>query len=643
MSEKNIQVLIIEDDASLGDALVESFRRESISAYVSSRPEEALSLMRTNKVEFVVADCLLPQMTGVDFVMKARQMFPDAKFKIILMSGIYIDKIFVQESVKKTQAVAFLKKPFDVEQLIGLVKKSEKQSEEAPARKVLYQIFSKEKVTNREKRKLIENIDEITGFDLPFVYSLLSETKSSGYLNIYGADGSVSGVAFSGGSIVGVDVEDRQTYLGELLIQSGYVTPEEVQKALKDKSNQRLGQRLIQGCLMSPHALDLMMTEQMNIRLSRTIVNSKLKLNFAASEVEETHPSIDSDLLLSYLHDWVASKVPANWLKSLYMMWAGHRVIATPTFRPEHPALRMSLIQSLEGLESKIRQSPTFNQLIESSEYNQTALYKALHFLLTKGLIVFSTKAQFSSEEEKLSYLKRIESELVGKNPMEILQHLGIADSVATANEGTANELLETLGDEPADKTGEAYKLWSKLGTIIKDSLKKSGDGKNRTQYKKEVEKNDAESKLKATQLIEDAKKDLQLNQFQKALDKMTIANKLSQQIFQFNIYMAWAKLGLVEIRKDYKQLKDIEIELMQVPPDERYDALYPFVMGLYYKSKGDILNAKKSFDKAIAMDPSFIVARRELGLLEVQLKAKRKDFLNMDLKDVVSGFFRKR
>src|SRR5690606_242153 len=101
--------------------------------------------------------------------------------------------------------------------------------------------------------------------------SLLVETKSSGYLDIYEKSGAVSGISFASGTIVGVDIEDKATYLGELIIQGGYATPADVQNAVNEKSNMRLGQKLIKGNLLSPHAFDLALTEQMNIRLSRTI------------------------------------------------------------------------------------------------------------------------------------------------------------------------------------------------------------------------------------------------------------------------------------------------------------------------------------------------------------------------------------
>ena len=84
-----------------------------------------------------------------------------------------------------------------------------------------------------EKKKLIESLEEVHGFDLPFVYSLLVESKSSGHLNVVGREnGDVSGISLSNGVIVQVDISDQSTYLGRLLIDSGFVSNEDLDGGL---------------------------------------------------------------------------------------------------------------------------------------------------------------------------------------------------------------------------------------------------------------------------------------------------------------------------------------------------------------------------------------------------------------------------
>lgn len=636
----SVKVLILEDDSFLGEALKAGLTREGHQVTWEIKPDEALIKMAAEKFDFVLVDCLLPQMTGVEFILKAREKSTQA-FKSIVMSGIYTDKAFVQEAVRKSQAIAFLMKPFDLGEVTKLLKKEEGLIRDIPVHKQMYQIFNKDKITARDKKHIIETLDQVSGYDLPFIFSMLSETKSSGYLSIYYPDGVVSGVTFASGSVVTVDIEDKNTYLGEMLIQSGYITKDDLQSALEGQSKKRLGSRLIQGNFLSPHAFDLIMTEQMNVRISRTMTSQKLKVNFAESEIELTQPSIDSEQMVNYLHDWIASKIPLIWLKGLYISWLSHKMQISSNFKQDHPALEMSLVHGLEDFVDRLKKGVSISQLLQTPGYQELAVYKAIHFLLLKGLVCFSAKIEFKDEADQLAHLKLFKSQLSGKEPVEIADLLCLWEGGDA--EKNFKKITENLGPKPMDLKKELTKVWKEIHSIIQDAISKTTDKNLRSKVKSSTPQEDAEAKLKANQLLEQVKKDLQYNHFQKAFDKLIMAQALTSQIYQFYLYMSWVKLGLLNSDKKRAQLKEIELELMQVPPDERYDALYPFVLGLYLKAAGDVVAAKKSFEKALALDSSFLVARRELGHLMSQSAKPKQDIFTMDLKQVVSGFFKKK
>lgn len=642
MEQGKSKILILEDDETVRNSLKEILSRAGHSVFTASRPDEANGILAANGgLEFLFCDCLLPQMTGLDFIKQARANYPASKFKVVLMSGIYTDKAFIQEATQSTQAVAFMKKPFDMEQVLKIVKKEEApRREESTARKKLYQMFANPTVTSRQKRKVIESIEEVSGFDLPFLYSLLVETKSSGYLNIYNSDGSVSGISFCNGNIVGVDVDDRTTFLGEMLIQSGYATPKDVQEALRDKNNRKIGNYLIQNNQLSPHAFDLILMEQMNIRLVRTIVDQKIRVNFASAEVEMSNPSIDADTLSYYLHDWIASKISVSWLKSLYVMWAGNVIVKSPTFRDDHPALTMSLVKSLDGLTVKLNNQVTLTQLLEIKGYSEVAVYKAIHFLLTKGLVVFAQRAAFTNPAEQLKVIRKIHAELEHKNSYEIVAYMETGTGGGSA-ESILADFMTLLGEEPSDRASEVYSYWHKVRALAEEAISASKDSNKIDQFRQASQRSEAEAKLKATSLMEEVKKALQYTQFAKALEILAEVATMNPQMHQLHLYSAWAKLGSVDVAKKQFVLKEVELELLQVPPDERYDTLFPFVIGLFNKIKGDMVAARKSFEKSVALDPSFIPARRELSILSSQ--NKKQDVFNMDLKQAISGFFKKR
>ncbi len=644
MSEAKANVLLIGNELSLGESIKNTLITDGYQVFHILHPDEAQEMLNAHRIDIMLVDCMLPKISGVDFVEQLRKSFPSLKFKIILMSGIYTDKNFIQEATKRTQAVAFIKKeiPFEQSQVLDAIHKIPVvRSGDSPVRKRLYEIFDKEKVTLREKRKIIESLDDVSGFDLPFIYSLLVETKSSGYLNIYEKSGAVSGIAFASGNIVGVDVEDETTYLGTLLIQSGYAMPNDVQNAVKEKSSLRLGQKLIRGNLLSPHAFDLALSEQMNIRLSRTIADHIVKVNFSSSEVEVSSPYIDADQLLGFLHDWIVSKLSSNWLKSLYMMWAGHAIVKTSFFRPDHPALQMSMIKQLDGFILEINNGTNINKLLSEKRYNESALYKALHFLLTKGVIVFSNAARFATPSEQMAAVRKVAADFKGKSPIEILNLLNISRQGQSSKEALIRDFVQVIGPEPSVQNKELHQEWKAVQKLYEEAVLRMGDANLMEQMTQANQSREAEQKLKATQIVEEVKQLLLMNMFTKAYEKLNNALKLSSQVPQAHIFLAWAKLGQNEPNKKVANLKDIEFDLMQVPAEERYDVFYPYVTGLYQKARGDFNSASKSFNKAIAIDSSFIPARRENSALAAA--NKKPDVLNMDLTKMVSGFFRKK
>nr|BFD69131.1 hypothetical protein HAGR004_41530 [Bdellovibrio sp. HAGR004] len=353
-----------------------------------------------------------------------------------------------------------------------------------------------------------------------------------------------------------------------------------------------------------------------------------------------SNPSIDADTLSYYLHDWIASKISVSWLKSLYVMWAGNVIVKSPTFRDDHPALTMSLVKSLDGLTVKLNNQVTLTQLLEIKGYSEVAVYKAIHFLLTKGLVVFAQRAAFTNPAEQLKVIRKIHAELEHKNSYEIVAYMETGTGGGSA-ESILADFMTLLGEEPSDRASEVYSYWHKVRALAEEAISASKDSNKIDQFRQASQRSEAEAKLKATSLMEEVKKALQYTQFAKALEILAEVATLNPQMHQLHLYSAWAKLGSVDVAKKQFVLKEVELELLQVPPDERYDTLFPFVIGLFNKIKGDMVAARKSFEKSVALDPSFIPARRELSILSSQ--NKKQDVFNMDLKQAISGFFKKR
>jgi FixJ family two-component response regulator/tetratricopeptide (TPR) repeat protein len=646
------KIAILEDDNTLAAALKAAFERVGHEVYVSSQGTEILKYLETNHVTTLFVDCLLPEGSGVDFVQSLRPRFNAASLDVIMMSGIFTDQGFVKETMRSTQAVTFLKKPFNLPEALNCIRTHQDLvdvRQEISPRKQLYSLFRKSKVTVREKRKAIEALEEIHGFDLPYIYSLMVETEATGHLNIVNAKGDVSGVSFSAGKIIGVDIVDKDTQLGRLLIETGYILADDLNEALAEQSVKKIGERLIDKNLLSPHAFDIALTNQMSIRLSRTIIDASVKVNFIVTDVPLTFPQIDSEALSAYLHDWIASKISFDWLKAHYTSWGEYSIHCSPSFDEKHPILKMPLVSRVSGFVAGVTDGSSLAQLIEMRKWSEEFFFKALHLLLTKGVLVFSETPAVINEKDRVKFLQKVMSQFQGKNKYQswdlIVRMVGTPDlDPAEIYQAFVKLIGETPGDNVDSQLRDAISHAQNFLRKVSDEAYQFSQSGNKEKAIEEQEKNEFEKKMQASRILEESRLLMSKSQYTQGLDLLHKAGDLDPNIGKLQLYLIWAKLGQLNEKPQGKQnvLSEVESALMQVPPEEKFDALYSFVMGLFHKHRGEIVPARKSLEKAYAMDNSLIMAKRELAMINSQM-GQKKDVFNADLKDLVSGFFKKK
>jgi len=641
------QILIFEDDSTLGLALKKAFEKEGFVAYLTSNLSEAKAILDKNPIGTLVVDCLLPEISGVEFVESIRGKYPVGVLDVILMSGILGDPAFIKESLRTVSGKHFLKKPFELSKLISLVEKPVAPGGAAEVllnpRMALYHMFGQKKMTAREKRKAIEALDEIYGFDLPFIYSLIVESQISGNLNLIAQKGDVFGIYFSGGNITGVDIPDKETYLGKLLVERGFLHPEDLIAATQDKSNRRFGEKLTSGFMVSPHAIDIALTLQMSVRLSRTIVDQKVSVNLVSADVELTNPHIDADTFAEFLHDWIVAKISIQWLRAQYIQWMEFSLVKTPTFRDNHPALRAPVVQALPNFVKDIGSGLTLSQLIDSQKYAEEPFYKAIHYLLTRGLLVFAKSERKMSSLDRMKHFNKIYRQFTDLNKIEIFD---LINQMVAGGQGTPDFVLAEfnrfIGQPPSAEEKELSVLHQQLSNLAQNSIEFAKSG-NREKLKEDMAKSEIEQKMQASQHMEEAKNHLQKSSFKLGLELLQKVQKVDPKTQKLRIYMSWAKLGLMGASPKPSVISEVEMELMQVAPEDKIDPIFSFVMGLLSKAKGDFSGAQKLFQKAMSLEPNLIVARREMTVLAGMAKTNtNQDVFSRDLGEVFSSLFKR-
>lgn len=120
MVEQPITIGIVDDDPQLLDTLerILSFKGFQTEQYASA--EEFINAARTSKAACLLVDIQLGDISGVEL---ARELCAiDCKFPIIFMSGSN-DTVLYKQAID-FGCVAFLHKPFPVDQLIESIMKA---------------------------------------------------------------------------------------------------------------------------------------------------------------------------------------------------------------------------------------------------------------------------------------------------------------------------------------------------------------------------------------------------------------------------------------------------------------------------------------------------------------------------------------
>lgn len=105
----NYRILIVDDQRDIRDMLSASIKTLGPNFFVIGVPsgEEALLVISTQDIDVLVLDVILPGITGLELLKKARQRFP--KLKVVLVTGVSDAKI--QREVAEAGADAFFIKP----------------------------------------------------------------------------------------------------------------------------------------------------------------------------------------------------------------------------------------------------------------------------------------------------------------------------------------------------------------------------------------------------------------------------------------------------------------------------------------------------------------------------------------------------
>ncbi len=113
-------ILFIDDEEAILSAIKSLLRKEGFEQYYYSSPREALKFLNENRVDLIVTDLRMQEMSGEQFLYHAQSVAPKA-IKMILSA--YEERSLVLDLLSKGNAQFYLLKPWDDGEFVYILKK----------------------------------------------------------------------------------------------------------------------------------------------------------------------------------------------------------------------------------------------------------------------------------------------------------------------------------------------------------------------------------------------------------------------------------------------------------------------------------------------------------------------------------------
>lgn len=110
MSTPPRRILIVDDEENVCHALRRSLRKEGYELFFGHEPAEGLALLKTQPVDMVISDHLMPNMTGLEFLKIVRDRYPD--MMRLMLTG-HADMQTAIDAINQGNIYRFLTKPWD--------------------------------------------------------------------------------------------------------------------------------------------------------------------------------------------------------------------------------------------------------------------------------------------------------------------------------------------------------------------------------------------------------------------------------------------------------------------------------------------------------------------------------------------------
>ncbi len=147
------KLLLVDDEQGILDSLTRLFFEEDYETETASSGNEALKKLSGNNFSLIISDQRMPEMTGAQFLQKAKELHPDT---IRIMLTGYSDIKDAVAAINKGEVHKYINKPWDDDELKMVVKQALKQYDLIAENRELHAIVKEQNEALKDINKNLE-------------------------------------------------------------------------------------------------------------------------------------------------------------------------------------------------------------------------------------------------------------------------------------------------------------------------------------------------------------------------------------------------------------------------------------------------------------------------------------------------------
>ncbi len=108
------KVMIVDDEDLVRNALERSLRKEAYELITAGSAQQALEILKQERIDLIISDQLMPGMSGMEFLQLLKEKHPEV-LRIILIDHTDLNRVI--PAINEGEVYRFLTKPWSDEEL----------------------------------------------------------------------------------------------------------------------------------------------------------------------------------------------------------------------------------------------------------------------------------------------------------------------------------------------------------------------------------------------------------------------------------------------------------------------------------------------------------------------------------------------